>query len=371
MSFIALLEDISLKIIFIPTIIIVLAGIIITLKTRFIQLRAVPTMLITLFKSLTTRKVVKNQETIKASRALFTAMSTTIGASCIVSPSIAIKLGGPGALVGFMISSLLGGALTYTEVTLALKHRKKRDDGSFAGGPMEYLKSIFPGLGTLYAVSGVALLVIWSSLQANTLADLLVPYSIPGYITGLVLAALVLAALIGGIKRIGAVSEKLVPFMFFLYTGAALWIIFKNSSYLLPTIDLIFRSAFSPHALLGGAATGGMFHALRWGLFRGIQANEAGVGTSTIPHSMAAVHDPQEQGILSMVAIYSHGFICLLSGLITLLTGTWQDPTIGIGISMVSSAFTMYFSSIGSLILTLCSILFVYGTILGCYDLAN
>lgn len=365
MSFITLLEHISIDILFLPTIIIVLAGILITFKTRFIQLRAVPTMLKTLFRSLTTKKQIKNKETIKASRALFTAMSTTIGTSSIVSPAIAIKLGGPGALVGFMISSLLGGALIYTEVTLALKYRKKMPDGSIMGGPMQYLQTITPSLGKIYAIGGVAMLVIWSSLQANTLSDLLVPYHIPGYVTGLILAALVLAALTGGIKRIGAISEKLVPFMFFLYTGAALWVILMNISRLSETFDMIFRSAFSARALFGGAAGGGLFHALRWGLLRGVQANEAGVGTSSIPHSMADVSDPEQQGILSMVAIYSQAFICILSGLMILLTGTWQDPNISFGINMITQAFAMHFSAAGPLILTISAILFAYGTILG------
>jgi AGCS family alanine or glycine:cation symporter len=264
-----------------------------------------------------------------------------------------------------MISSLLGGALIYTEVTLALKHRKKRPDGSIMGGPMQYLRTITPVLSNIYAAGGVLLLVVWSSIQSNTLSDLLTPYHIPGYATGLILAMLVLVALIGGIKRIGAISEKLVPFMFFLYTGASLWIIFMNASKLLPTFELIFRSAFSSQALLGGVAGGSLFNALRWGLFRGIQANEAGVGTATIPHSMAAVKNPQQQGILSMVAIYSHGFICLLSGLITILTGTWQDPNISFGIGMITHAFAMYFSALGPLILTISAVLFAYGTILG------
>lgn len=365
MTFVHTLEYISLQILLIPTIIIVCVGVIVSVKLNFIQFKAFPQMFVALFNALKPQKNNEGKETIRASRALFTAMSTTIGTSSIVAPAIAIRLGGPGALVGFLIATLLGGALTYAEVALALRYRKKNKDGTIAGGPMQYLKSIHPSLAKLYAVSGVVLLAIWSSLQANTLADLLYAYDIPNYVTGIVLSLLVLGALLGGIQRIGKISEKLVPFMFFLYTGAALWIIGLNISQLPGIVSLIYTSAFTPSAFFGGVATGSAFSAIRWGLFRGVQANEAGVGTAAIPHSMAEIYSPQEQGILAMVSIYSHGFICLLSGLVTLCTGTWSDYSLPFGISLITRAFELYFSSFGPFVLTLSAILFAYGTIVG------
>src|SRR5262249_8445996 len=153
---------------------------------------------------------------------LFTAMSTTIGISTIVSPVIAISLGGPGALLGFLLTSLFGSATTYAEVNLCIQHRKKLDNGVIMGGPMQYLKYLLsPAIAKWYAICCFFLMAAWSSAQANQLAavlnsPLLESYSIPTIVSGVLIAALVILTLIGGIKRISSISSKLVPVMFVL-----------------------------------------------------------------------------------------------------------------------------------------------------------
>jgi alanine or glycine:cation symporter, AGCS family len=364
--FVNVLEKLSNYILIIPGTLTLIAGISLTIKTRFVQIRKIPTMLKILFSSVFYRhKKDSNSHTIQASKALFTAMATTIGISSIVAPVIAIRLGGPGALAGFLMATLLGGAVTFTEVTLALTYRKKLKDGTIMGGPMQYLKAINPFLATSYAYGGIALMVIWSARQANTLSDLLFPYHVPHYLTGLILAIIVTLTLLGGIKRISNATEKIVPTMFFLYIGAAIWIVLCNAEKLPGIFSLIFGSIFSKEAIMGAAVGSGMLYVVRWGLFGAFQNNEAGMGTAAIPHSMADTKDPEQQGILSMVSIFSHGIICFLSGLVILLSGTWENLSIGLGINVISTSFGMYFSTIGPIILAISAMLFAYSTILG------
>ena len=352
---------------------IILGAIVLTIKTRFVQFRGIKQMFSILVTSMTAKSDDTGKETIQAHKALFTAMSTTIGLATIAAPIITIQVGGPGALLFFLLSNILGSALSFSEVTFALKHRKVMKDGTIMGGPMQYLKDTFSEfVASWYAVFAFILLLVWSALQSNVLANLLADYNMPfttmrypEWFSGIILAIVVTVSLMGGIKRIGNLSEKMVPFMFFLYSAACLYIIFANIQSVPAAFDTIFRSAFTPKSIIGGSAAGGMFHAFRWGILKGMNAHEAGIGTGTIPHSMADTTDPTIQGLLSMVSIYSHGFLSLLSGLVVMVTGTWQDPSLGLGMSAISKSFDMYFSSLGPLILTISSLLFGFGTILG------
>jgi len=335
-----------------------LGAIILTIKTRFIQFRTIPQMCKLLLKSFSQKKKEENDtETIESYKALFTAMSTSV---------IAIKLGGPGALLGFLLAAIFGSASTFAEVTFALKYRKQNPDGTISGGPMTYIKkALSPFFAMLYASAGFITLVIWSGNQANAISDLLQARGIPTYLTGLILTLTIMYLLIGGIKRVANFSTRLVPIMFFLYCGATLWIIFNNISKLPAVINLIFRSAFTPQAIFGAGVGYGLQAALRWGLAKGFFANEAGLGTPTIPHSMAKTKSPINQGIISMVSVYSNGFLCLLSGLVVLLTETWLDSSLGSGINILAQSLNLYFSNFGIIILSLSLFLFVFGSIVG------
>lgn len=344
-----------------------LGGIILSFKTKFVQFRTIPEMFKLLFGNFFRKKQSSDKtETIAANKALFTAMSTSIGLGNIASPIIAIKLGGPGALFGFILAAIFGSATTFTEVTFALKFRKKNPDGTISGGPMQYIKEALPAVfSSIYAYAGFIMLTAWSGFQTNTLADLLQPRGIPPYVTGIVVAIIITYLLVGGIKRIGDFSAKLVPGMFTLYCLATLSIIFLNIEKLPSVIGLILRSAFTTKAIFGATVGYGLHQALRWGLARGFFANESGLGTGTIPHSMSDTKTPVNQGILSMVSVYSNGLLCLLSGLVTLITGTWLSTDTGIGINVVAQSFAMYFSNIGIIVLMICALLFAFGTILG------
>jgi len=350
---------------------ILLGSIYISIKMRFIQIRFIPSLFKMIWSSLRSGKEQENANTILPYKALFTAMSTTLGIGTIVGPILAIHWGGPGALLGFLLTAFFGSAATYTEVGLCIKYRKKLPNGEIQGGPMQYLRKILsPFVAKWYAFFGCVVMTAWSSAQANQLgailnSPLLGDYRISTYLSGGFIAVLVLITLLGGIKRVSSFSSKLVPTMFTLYVGASMWILVSHANGLMGVFKLIIDSAFHPYAMASGTLVGGIISAMRWGMFKGTQATEAGVGTQTIPHSMAQTDDPIAQGMLAMVSTYTAGFVAFISGLVVLLTGTWQDPEIPLGISMMASSFYQYFSYPGIAVVAISTFLFAFGTILG------
>lgn len=356
---------------FVSAVMILIASIILSIRTRFVQFRLLPAMFKSIWFSLRNKKV-NNQktETVVAHRALFTAMSTTLGISTMISPVIAIHLGGPGALVGYVLTTLFGSAATYTEVSYAVRHRKRQSDGSIMGGPMQYLEALISKpLAQWYAFFCLLLMVAWSAGQSNQLAAILssshmADYAIPTPITGIVLAGFVLFVLLGGTKRVANVSAKLVPLMFTVYLGACLSIILMNVDKLPEIFSTVVNSFFAPYELAVGTLIGGVASSLRWGIFKGMHSNEAALGTQTIPNSMTEAN-ATEQGVLAMASTYSAGFIAILSGTVALITETWQSTTIPLGIDMVAASFEQYFSFFGFAIVALSSALFGIGTCIG------
>lgn len=362
-------------VLFISCIFILLGSIYITCKFRFIQLRFLPELFKMLKDSLTSKNHKEDLHTILPHKALFTAMSTTLGISTIVAPVIAISLGGPGAVLGFLLTSFFGSAATYAEVSLSIEHRKKLDCGSIMGGPMQYLKNLISPLAARwYAICCLLLMTVWSGAQSNQLSaifdsPLLGAYRIPTMISGGITALLLVLVLMGGVKRVAAWSGKLVPTMFALYLGSCLWILALNFDKMGEVLSTMFASALKPYEMATGTLVGGLMSSLRWGVFKGIQCCEAGVGTQSIPHSMAETKDPVAQGMLAMISTFTAGLIAFLSGCVALLTNTWQDAHLPLGISMVAASFELYFSSFGVAIVAISTLLFAFGTILGnCYN---
>ncbi|MBA3958247.1 MAG: sodium:alanine symporter family protein [Parachlamydiaceae bacterium] len=365
------IEAIADYILFLSCLFILFGSIFISFKMRFIQLRFVPTLWRLLRQSFSGDKEATDNNTISPSRALFTAMSTTLGIGTIVGPVIAIRWGGPGALVGFLLTAFFGSAATFAEVGLSIKYRKRSESGEIQGGPMQYLKQILsPAAAKWYAVFGCIVMTAWSAAQANQLAAImdspqLGSFRVPTMVSGVCIAVLVFGILVGGIKRVSSFSAKLVPVMFTLYLGSSLWILLSNMDQLGSIMTLIIESAFSPYAMSSGALVGGVVSALRWGVYKGTQVTEAGVGTQTIPHSFAETNDPVAQSMLAMLSTYSAGLISFISGCVALVTNTWQDPELPMGASMVAASFQMYFSYWGIVIVAISTFLFALGTILG------
>jgi AGCS family alanine or glycine:cation symporter len=346
-----------------PLLLLLLGSILISFKTKFIQFRAIPHMCALLKESFKNGHI--STDSIAAHKALFSAMATTIGISNITGPLIAISYGGPGALFGYLLATIFGAAATFAEVTFALKFKDPAPIAKRIGGPMYYLKKVFPALVPFaYATFGSILLVIWSGSQSNRLASMLSPYNVPSWLTGALLAGLTLLVIIGGIKRVSSVAEKLVPFMFILYSATMLWILCCNIHAIPATLLLVLQGALYPKAVGVGAAVSAALQSLRWGLAKAYMCNESGVGTATIPHSMANTENAVDQGILSIVSVYSNGFLCILSGLVVLVTNThttFHADSLG----AITKIFAQYFPFVGPFILLFSATLFVITTVIG------
>lgn len=265
-------------------------------------------------------------------QALTTALSATVGIGNIAGVAIAIHYGGPGALFWMWVTAFFGMAIKYTECTLAVKHRIKNADGSVSGGPMYYIEK---GLGENWkwlAVFFAAMAVICSFLtgnavQANTVADTMYStFLIPGWITGLVTASIVGVVIIGGIKRIGQVTARLMPIMALIYVLGALTILLLNASEVIPAFKTIFVTAFTPEAGLFGVVSGGFLTTLVWGIKRGLFSNEAGQGSAPIAHGAAKTEEPVREGVVALLEPFIDTIlICTMTGLVIVSTNVWQE----------------------------------------------
>jgi AGCS family alanine or glycine:cation symporter len=344
----------------------VLVAVILTLKTRFLQIRAFPRFVSLITEGMARRKG-DNIKTIDSFHALFTAMATTLGMGNIIGPSIAIITGGPGALFWLIAYGILGSVTKFTEVVCALNTRVYMPGGHIVGGPMEYLRVVSPFIASWYAIAMMFLMAGWSGLQANTLAGIFAQESVPHWLTGLMLALIVFVVLRGGAKRVGNVASKLVPLMSLLYISFALYILLKDIPALKNAFSLIFDNIFSPAAALGGFAGATVCQALRAGVYKSIFITEAGIGTSSIPHAMADVKRPVDQGILAMFSMGADAFLSLLSGLLVLVTGLWLNC--GFSNTVMYDVFKLHAPTIGRFVLMASILLFVLTTAIGnCFN---
>ena len=371
MSLYLFIKNIADYVLFISCLFIVAGSLYLTFKTRFVQIRLIPSIFKMFYASITHSSEQDTHHTIRPHRALLTAMSTTLGIGTIVAPIMAIHFGGPGALLGFLITSFFGSAATYIEVKLSVEHRMQTSSGSILGGPMQYLKNIFsPVAAKAYAILCLIIMVAWSGAQSNQVSaalnsPLLGEFRIPTSISGGIMALLVLYLLTGGIKRIGSFSAKLVPVIFVVYISSSCWIIFCNLDKMGMVFNSMIEGLYHPYQMATGSLVGGIISAMRWGIFKGIQVTEAGIGTQTIPHSLANTEDSSSQATVAMLSTYTAGLLAFLSGIVTLITGTWENPELPLGISMAVASFNLYFSTFGIIIVSVAALLFGFGTILG------
>ena len=281
----------------------------------------------------------------------------------LLGPSVAIFTGGPGALFWLLVYIFFGSVTKFVEVIFAIRTRERLPDGYIVGGPMNYLKKISPALAYWYALVIIFLFVSWSALQANTLAAIYAQESIPEWVVGLGLAALVFFTLTGGAQRIGAVASKLVPLMFVLYVTFAGLILLQNPLALYGAFRLIAHSVFNPMAFCGGALGFGVLHAMRAGIYRAIFITEAGLGTSSIAHAITDAKNPVDQGLLALFSMAADGFLALLSGLIVLVTGVCMQGTFRS--TLIYEAFKLHSPAFGSYVLLISVTLFVLTTVMG------
>ncbi len=299
--------------------------------------------------------------------ALATALAATVGTGNIVGVSLAIIMGGPGAIFWMWVAAIFGMATKFAEVTLALNYREKRA-GSYVGGPMYYIEKGLNNkkLAKLFAIfASLAVFGIGNSTQSNAIAGVLRDsFGISTVISGLVLSGIAAIVIVGGLATISKVTEKLVPFMSIFYILGSVWIIFLNRANFIPAIQSIFVGAFAPMSVAGGAAGLTVKSVISAGVARGVFTNEAGLGSSPMAHASASTDHPVRQGLWGITEVFVDTMIiCSLTALVILTTGV--DRSVGVDArSLVATAFSST-SSVGGLILSLGITLFAFSTILG------
>ncbi len=303
-------------------------------------------------------------------KALMTSLAATIGTGNIAGVATAIFLGGPGALFWMWCTALVGMATKYAEAVLAVHYREVDANGNYVGGPMFYIKNGLRAhwrwLGTAFAIFGmVAGFGIGNTIQSNSVADALnSTLQLPPLATGIVIAVLVALVLIGGIKRIADVAGALVPLMAFSYVAGGLLVLALYASEIPAALTLIFTHAFTPIAATGGFAGAAVWAAIRFGVARGIFSNEAGLGSAPIAHAAAATDSPVRQGTIAMLGTFIDTLIiCSMTGLVIIVTGSWQSGETGASLS--SAAFETALPGVGSYIVSFGLSIFAFTTILG------
>ncbi|GAA3729931.1 sodium:alanine symporter family protein [Salinicoccus jeotgali] len=316
----------------------------------------------------------RGRGTVTPFQTLTTALSSTIGAANIVGVPVAIMLGGPGAVFWMWVIAVFGMALKFGETALGVHYREKNKAGEYVGGPTYYMKNgiKWPMIGkflaawyaTFLLIELIPSIMVQSNSVASTIAE---SFSFNPLATGVIIAIAVGVVVFGGVKRIGKVSSYLVPFMALFYILAGVIILILNASAVPAAFRLIFTEAFNPTAALGGGAGAVLAETIRWGFARGIYSNEAGLGTSPIAHAAAQTDHPIRQAFWAVIQILVDTLIiCTVTALVVLTTGVWQQSDAhkeSVREALTTRAFEESFGPIGSYVVSIALVIFVFSTI--------
>lgn len=342
-------------------------GVYFTLRLGMFQVSKLPTAFRLIFSS-----DQSGQGDVSSFAALCTALAATVGTGNIVGVATAITTGGPGALFWMWVAAFFGMATKYAEGFLAIKYRTKDANGQAAGGPMHYITlgmgQKWKPLAIFFAISGVlvALLGMGTFSQVNSIASSMsASFGLAPQLVSIVTAISIAFFIFGGIEKISDVSTKIVPFMAILYILASITVLALHWEQLLPTLALVFKSAFTPAAAVGGFAGATVQQAIQRGIARGVFSNESGLGSAPIAAAAAKSDNPVEQGLISMTGTFIDTLIiCTLTGLTIMVTGQWSIEGLA-GAPLTQAAFATVFGNTGSIALTISLVLFAFTTILG------
>lgn len=299
--------------------------------------------------------------------ALTTALAATIGTGNIVGVATAIALGGPGAVFWCWMTGVFGIATKYAESLLAVKYRVKTADGTMAGGPMYVLEYGMKSKPLAYAFAffgSVAAFGIGNTVQANSISNMMVnQFGTPTWMTGIVLAVLTGIVVIGGVKRIASVCDKLVPFMAVFYVLGCLVILVMTYQTIPATIGLIVSSAFTGQAAVGGFVGSTILMTARYGVARGLFSNESGLGSAPIVAAAAQTRNPVRQALVASTGTFwDTVIVCMMTGITIVNSGVWDSGLNG-G-DLTNAAFNLI-PVVGPIVLTIGLLTFVFSTILG------
>ncbi len=356
-------------------------GLFLSIRTGFLQIRRFPYAMKVTFGRMFNKKEASDGA-LTPFQAVCTALAATVGTGNVAGVAGAIAIGGPGAIFWMWISALLGMCTKFAEVTLAVHFRETNSEGDLVGGPMYYIKN---GLGKqwrwlAYLFSAFGVLTVFgtgNATQVNTITTAIDTAlynfniisedsaSTLNLVLGIVLAALIALILLGGIKRIGQVTEKLVPFMAVMYVVLALGVVVVNFKSLPSVFGEIFRGAFDPASVTGGVI-GSMFVGMKKGVSRGIFSNEAGLGTGSIAHACADTRKPVKQGFFGIFEVFVDTIvICTLTALVILCSGVPVGYGSAAGAELTISGFTATYGGWISIFTAIAMCCFAFSTIIG------
>lgn len=338
-------------------------GVYLTIRLGVLQVGSLPYALKLAFSK---NQDKKSEGDISHFQALTAASAATVGTGNIVGVATAIVLGGPGAVLWMWVAGFFGMATKYGEAILAVKYRVKDQDGKMAGGPMYYLEHGLKQkwLGVLFAVFGaLAAFGIGNGTQAKAIADLMNDtFSVPLWLTGIVLVVFAGLVILGGIKWIGRVTAFVVPFMAIFYILGGLIVMIMNINLVPEAFGVIFKFAFTGEAALGGAVGS----AIRFGVARGLFSNEAGLGSAPIAAAAARTDMPGRQALVSMTQVlFDTFFVCSITGITIVMSGDWQGATEDSAGLLTASAFGTLMGDVGPYLVTFGLLFFASSTILG------
>ena len=356
-------------------------GLYLSIRTNFLQISKFPYAIKTTLGRIF-RKRDASDGAITPFQAVCTALAATVGTGNIAGVAGAIAIGGPGAIFWMWVSALFGMCTKYAEVTLAVHYREINANGELVGGPMYYIKNglskKWHWLAYLFAAFGVLTVFgTGNATQVNTITtainSALLNYNVisesavstSNLIIGIIIAILIAMILLGGIKRIGHVTEKLVPFMALLYILLGLGVILLNIQNVPAVFVSIFRGAFQPRAVTGGIVLS-MFTSLKKGVSRGIFSNEAGLGTGSIAHACADTKKPVKQGMFGIFEVFTDTIvICTLTALVILCSGVAVDYGKAAGAELTILGFTSTYGSWVSIFTAVAMCCFAFSTAVG------
>ena len=356
-------------------------GLLLSVRTGFLQIRKFPYAIRTTIGRIFRRKDASDGA-MTPFQAVCTALAATVGTGNIAGVAGAIAIGGPGAVFWMWCSALLGMCTKFAEVTLAVHFRERNKNGELVGGPMYYIKnglgSRWQFLAVLYSLFGVLTVFgTGNATQVNTIvtaidsALLATGSGLNGIlptlnlIVGVVVAMMVAMVLLGGVKRIGSVTEKLVPFMALFYIVLALGVVVLNYRRFPAVLASIVGGAFVPQAVTGGAI-GSVFLSMQKGVSRGIFSNEAGLGTGSIAHACADTHKPVKQGMFGIFEVFADTIvICTLTAMVILCSGVPVGYGSAAGAELTISGFTATYGGWSSIFTAVALCCFAFSTIIG------
>jgi len=313
----------------------------------------------------------KDESGISPYQAVATALASTVGTGNITGVATAIVAGGPGAVFWMWVSAFFGTMTKFCEVTLAVKFRQKNERNEWVGGPMYYMENGLHAkwLGVIFACfATLASFGIGNMTQANSIATAVYQtMSIPTWATGLVIMVIVAFVILGGIKRIAQVTERLVPVMGVVYVILGVVTIGLNLDKLPGAFAVIFQGAFAPQSVLGGVMGYTIMNAIRFGFARGVFSNEAGLGSAPIAHAASSTDNPVKQGMWgAFEVIFDTFIICTITGLVVVMSGLWGPENNGLdGAALSIAAYSQSVGAFGTFGVTLGTVLFALSTLLG------